>query len=516
MTKQQGGKPRPVNVITPSDLRENGGSYHLLSRTVLTVNSIDPTADKKGGQAINVIPVTLAQIQAGEYKWGGGSSIPMGDTDFLTASSQPAAVGGLGAYPIYVTNGLVIPASYQKRVLSTRFDNLIAHWPLNEGSGIVANDLVGNTGVGVNAVTNGNFEALASPFDDWTNRVSDGAIADETVIVHGGSHSLRLTAGASVDTWVTQDISVQPGSRGDLVIWVRGDGTYSGRYAILNQSVGGFITPLTSLNVTAATWTEKTIALSIPADCSEIRLYIACPATNTGIAYFDDIVLFAGQTQNLNGFYASSGVTYDQEGIGDGGGAPEFDGADTHVLIGRDAFNSLFNSARGSAVMWGRVDQASRWTDATTFRYLFHAKAENDPNIYIVFGKNQTNHQLVWRRSGGVGDIYEQTHTFSPSGPTTWFCMGFTWDITNTHFKGAITLDGVWSKIFDDGAAGIGLTDWSLVTNPANGISTVLMAGSTSAQEWIGAGARCTVWAGCVLSDAEMESVMVVPSPSLP
>ena len=129
----------------------------------------------------------------------------------------------------------------------------------------------------------------ADVFGTWNEIAGDGAIADEGVIVHAGSHAAKLTAGASVDTEAWQPATVTPGRLHKMTIWVRGDGTNAGRYYIKDQTAGETLLPYTSTGVIAETYAQITVYFTAPVGCSIIRVFCACPITVGGIAYFDDI-----------------------------------------------------------------------------------------------------------------------------------------------------------------------------------------------------------------------------------
>jgi hypothetical protein len=197
----------------------------------------------------------------------------------------------------------------------------------------------------------------------------------------------------------------------------------------------------------------------------------------------------------LNLAFSETGVTYRVPGIGDGCKGVEFDGTNSSILLGTAAFDAIWNGDKGSAIAWGRVDAAARWTDDTTHRWLFHVRSRTDNLYYLVFGKNSSDHQVEWRRRTG-GAINSVTHTFNPTGPTTWICIGMTWDQPNIYAY----LNGAY----------IGTNNWVNVawgTHPVDGVDTVLYAGSTEAQFWLGRGAHAAYWAGTVLSQTIMESL---------
>jgi hypothetical protein len=198
-----------------------------------------------------------------------------------------------------------------------------------------------------------------------------------------------------------------------------------------------------------------------------------------------------------HGTYSAAGVTYSEPGIGDGNTAVKFSGADTHVAIGSTTIGAAWNGDKFSMVAWGRVDDAARWADAASYRYLTHLRAA-DATYYVVMGKSTTPNQLEWRRRTG-GPIVSITHTYAPSGTLDWFCMGMTFDIATPRLR--CYLDGALISE----STSVNLTAWG--ANPPTGGATVLMAGSITLQEWIGWGANSAIWAGVELTAEEMASI---------
>lgn len=400
---------------------------------------------------------------------------------------------------------------YLARVRSIRPASLVAYWPLSESAGRIARDVIGSTAV-VDVLRNGAFETPGAGGADvwawWSETAGDGTTTDETAIVHGGSHAARLTSGPSANTRIIQtSIPVLPGASIAFTFWTRGDGTNAGRYAVYDETNSAWIRSLTSTGVTGTTYAQVTYNITVPAACYSLRVDFWSPSANGGSAYFDDAALT--WSRPLDGIYAASGITYAQPGIGDGKTSVQVSGASTCCQIGNQAFNTLFPSNVGSAIMWGKVDSAARWTDATEFRYLFHPKSRPDATVYLVFGKHTTSHTLFWRRRIASG-IHEITHSFSPSGTLGWFCQGMVWDVLSSPKRIACYLyaDGAFTTVSDTApAAGYGDQSWDLNTYPVDDANTLLLAGGTASQEWIGWGAHCALWSAA-LSTAEMRKAM--------
>lgn len=211
-----------------------------------------------------------------------------------------------------------------------------------------------------------------------------------------------------------------------------------------------------------------------------------------------------------DGLYASSGITYGEPGIGDGLTAVKFDGNDTFVDMVNRPGNTLGSDWNGnlySAISWGRVDGAARWTDDSTFRYVWHIRDGSNATYYTVMGKHTNANTVFWRRRTG-GAITERQFTFSGDPPTDWFCMGITCDQSQPvlNFYLYDSVNG-WQKLTESTSAN--LTDWPAENAPTQGTS-VLYAGSVTLQEWVGHGAHCYTWSGIMLSDDEMQRVMTL------
>jgi hypothetical protein len=417
---------------------------------------------------------------------------------------------------------------YFTRVMSVRRANMIAAWPLWDIGYRTIRNMTGTEVKSVELIGNGGFETAgaggADVFDVWTEAAGTGAIADEGELVHGGSHAAKLTAGATANTTLRPSnassldatgaglVGVFPGMRCTLSFWTRGDGANAGRYAVYDNSNGAYIRTTVSSGVTGTTYTRVSYSFTVPAGCYAVQVTLFCPAAEGGIAYFDDVSLVSDYP--LDGLAQPSGVSYGRPGIGDGLACTEHNGTDSGILIGNVAFGQLWDGNVGSAISWGKVDAASRWTDAAAYRYPFHVKSRQDSTVYLAMGKSQTNHQVSWRRRIGAGNVnpqFEYTYTFSPSGPTGWFCQGMTWDVVSSpkKIKCFLYAPGVleWTKLYDDTPA-TGLEDWVNATYTPDGKDTVLAAGSLTAQEWIGRVAHVYLWAGAALTDDEMRRAM--------
>ena len=157
-------------------------------------------------------------------------------------------------------------------------------------------------GTGVEQLANGGFEISGgsvpgATFESWINYAPDGAIADETTLVHSGSHAAKITAGPAHYSFVFQTIAVVPGATSVLTFWTRGDGTHAGRVFVYDNNNGAFIVDRVTTGVPGTTYTQVSVPFTSPAlggspfkfACESVLVGMVCPSTNGGIAYFDNV-----------------------------------------------------------------------------------------------------------------------------------------------------------------------------------------------------------------------------------
>ena len=146
---------------------------------------------------------------------------------------------------------------------------------------------------GPELLPNGGFETITTVgppinYASWTEAQGDGALVDEGTLVHSGSHAVKMTAGATGNTTILVPMTVVPGQRCVVTFWTRGDGTYGGRYKLYDLTQSANITVTLPTGVTGTTYALVTVPVTIPAGCISMGLYLNCPSTAGGIAYFDD------------------------------------------------------------------------------------------------------------------------------------------------------------------------------------------------------------------------------------
>lgn len=182
----------------------------------------------------------------------------------------------------------------------SKFKLAIANMPI---SGVVRNNWDQKPlSYAPNLLYNPSFDRLGAGdpdfFEDWTEGVGDGAI-DRTVAGGefragtSGVAAAKLTSGLTSNTAVLQSLSfalgwLDVGARYVFGGWARGDGTHGGRVRSFNTTYGDMIAFPTVESGTS--FVEFSYTFTAPdAGNTDFRCY--CPATNGGIAYFDDLYL---------------------------------------------------------------------------------------------------------------------------------------------------------------------------------------------------------------------------------
>lgn len=149
---------------------------------------------------------------------------------------------------------------------------------------------------GENLVVNGGFETAGTGGDDffasWDEEKTDGAIASESTIIHGGSKAAKITAGATKNSNVYQDITVEAGKEYIFDAWIASDGLniQTGRVTVYELPGFGVLLNEVGSSTTTA-YAKGSWTVTVPAGCTSIRIYLLCSFVDTGIAYFDDVSL---------------------------------------------------------------------------------------------------------------------------------------------------------------------------------------------------------------------------------
>lgn len=185
-----------------------------------------------------------------------------------------------------------------------------AGWSLDTATGY---DVVGDRTLGAELVAHGTFDAIAvvdvadNPVTDtltgWTNDNIDDANGRSVLAVttsHSDTYGVKITSDSGVYAVnLYQDVTVTPGLQYTLAFWAKGDGGVGQILCVCSdQTSGGSGQELLSYDTmtTAATWTQHTIELNIPAGLTTLRLafYLHYNTANPATAYLDDVSLKPG------------------------------------------------------------------------------------------------------------------------------------------------------------------------------------------------------------------------------
>lgn len=228
--------------------------------------------------------------------------------------------------------------------------------------------------------------------------------------------------------------------------------------------------------------------------------YIAKVLGYSPIAYFPqgeasgtDILCQINALQN--GTY--TGVTLGQDGIGDGGTCPLYDGANDMGDIETATLDSAFNGQLGSFMVWAKVSGAGVWTDSTSrYPLILREDAQN----YLYVGRTTVNGQLLWRYE--AGDTMESVYKADVS-ETGWMMLGATWSLAADAFKAYYYTGGSGGQ---NGSTQTGLGTYvGSIDNRA-----IIGAGSTAPSGvWDGTLAHLALW-DSVLTEANFDDLAVV------
>jgi alpha-N-arabinofuranosidase len=136
--------------------------------------------------------------------------------------------------------------------------------------------------------------------EGWDRAVygAPSTVAADTMVVHGGKQSLRVSAGEPSDTAVSQDVRLRPGRYYRLSGWVRTrqldphGAPVCGTFQV--QRPGGGLLAGGSNHQGDTDWTRVDVPFEAPADGRvHVALFFVGFGKGTGTAWFDDLALEA-------------------------------------------------------------------------------------------------------------------------------------------------------------------------------------------------------------------------------
>lgn len=130
---------------------------------------------------------------------------------------------------------------------------------------------------------------------NWTKNKGTGNINDisSASYAHSGTHAAKLISGISTDTYISNTLTVVPGTTYKLTFWTRGDSNSAsaGRYQVIDATHSSNIIGRTSTSVTSSTYQMKSASFTVPAGCTSITVQFWCAATSGRSCYFDDVAV---------------------------------------------------------------------------------------------------------------------------------------------------------------------------------------------------------------------------------
>lgn len=134
-------------------------------------------------------------------------------------------------------------------------------------------------------------------------------------------------------------------------------------------------------------------------------------------------------SNNRDGAYSGSGVTYGETGIGDGRTSVKFTTTGAFVNWHSAGLSSAFNGAEGTIMLWAKVSAAGIWTDAAQHD-LIHIRV-NGSN-FIRIAKTTTNNRLEYNyMAGGTQEQFRR----EGSNETGWMHICLTWSKSNERCR---------------------------------------------------------------------------------
>ena len=199
-----------------------------------------------------------------------------------------------------------------------------------------------------------------------------------------------------------------------------------------------------------------------------------------------------------NGTY--SGVTLGQEGIGDGGQAPLFDGANDYVDIYSAALAAIFPYDEGSFCGWMKVFNVGVWSDGAVRIFISAAAALGGAAFMVNFYRRGVVNNVTYFRDDGADNQVLQHVVVAPV--TDWQHFALTWSVASGNLNAYIA------------SAQIGASQPGVLAHVGADINadmTAIGIGSIGASTWPWHGwlARCAIF-GRVLTLSEIEHLATV------
>lgn len=343
-------------------------------------------------------------------------------------------------------------AGYSSRVLCVAPTNLIGYWPLDDKTGTSALNLKPMSG---NVMRNPSFETLtgvgATDFWTFTLGAGGGTVEqDATDFVVPGLNSVKITNGSAANNtnlicWMGScDLPLISGQAYTIKFYTKGDGTNQGKYRVYdNTNFADLVGYNKNTGVTAATWTQVIDTFTVPATCTNIKIFLISGADTNCIVKFDRMELIPTGVITNNGLYVGAGHLLGVPGIGDGRTAVRMNGADRITLYNPSLLYDI-NFDEGSALICWRYKTTADWDggagssqalfdlstlllDATSDRIWMAKDVEGSP-------VQPPLHHSFFYTVTGMAPAAQQIEAIYPED-LLWHSDLFTWSKTNGRMR---------------------------------------------------------------------------------
>jgi hypothetical protein len=201
----------------------------------------------------------------------------------------------------------------------------------------------------------------------------------------------------------------------------------------------------------------------------------------------------------------ASGVSWGQDGIGDGPTCGQFDGLNDTINLYNTSLRDAFDGSQGTLLAWVKVADAGVWTDGVVHPI---ARLAADANNQVMLSKKSTNNTLefTYQAEGTAKTV--QKSAVSAAG---WLCLVITWDKTADQVK-------AYYNGSHEGATQTGLGTWAgMLASETTviGADTILVGGGSSALLWQGLIAHVALWKKALTAEqiGALAKLYLMPNP---
>lgn len=285
--------------------------------------------------------------------------------------------------------------SYEERIDHFFGSSLIAHFPLNEASGLVAQGR-GTLPTEDNHIPNSGFESTA--FGSWGYQNATVSLTTTAGEFHSGAKALKVVRTATVGN-IARKIIFTPGVKYRLKFWIRGDGTNGQTYHIRRSDFGAYlIAENTPTGVTGTDFVEITSAeFTAPAGYNFCWVYVQTANAADATFYIDDIELYPTEgitVSHIRGLYTNA--TLNQPGIKASEVSAYF-AATGGVDFAQFVLNIAPTGTSGTVLIWVKPEAAALTDGGARYAVKIKTTAVSGDANYLTIYKSATNNKCAFQ-----------------------------------------------------------------------------------------------------------------------